>query len=120
MSKIFIGIVVVAIIILIIKAITSIGFKATILLVGLIGFYVAFSSENYMREQAIHKEDIQHKASELEKLSAAPKEYERILNGITADNIVCWEDYLRNVDYIAVYVDDNHKVVRIITGRSEF
>ena len=111
MTKIFIGIAVVAIIILIIKSIGAIGFKATFLLAGVVGLYVAFSHTNYMREQ----ENIQHKTDELEKLSTVPKEYETILNGVKVDNIVCWEDYLRNIDCVTVYIDDNHKVVRIIT-----
>lgn len=55
--------------------------------------------------------------NELGKLSTAPKECERVLNGVKTDNIVIWEDYLRNIDHVTVYIDDDRKIVRITTGQ---
>ena len=97
-----------------------------VLLVGGAVFYgVLFHINNYftdMYDQAAYEEDMRqrnliarNKANALEKLNTAPKEYERVLNGVKADNIICWEDYLQNIDRVTVCVDDNRKIVRITT-----
>ena len=132
------GLLIIATIFAIIAEITSVRVKpysdedfkqgisvAIVMLVGGIVLYGALFCINNcftdMRENAAYEEDVRqrnivarNKANELEKLNTAPKEYERILNGIKADHIGCWEDYLRNTDRVTVYVDNTRKVVRII------
>ena len=101
-------------------------FVAIVLLVGGVIFYGALfyidGCFTDMRENAAYEENARqrnliarNKASELEKLGTAPKEYEILLNGVKTDNIVCWEDYLRDIDDVTVYIDDIRKIVRITT-----
>ena len=110
------GLLIIVIISVIIMEITSVRVKpgsnedfkqgisvAIVLLIGGVVFYGTLFCINDcftdLREKAAYEEDVRqrnliarHKANELEKLSTAPKEYERVLNGVKADNIVIDKD----------------------------